>query len=55
MSQELSKNLREVNVILDLLGDAYKNNVQIIPDGKHNIGVTHCDDVLKLVKKYTGK
>ena len=27
MSQELSKNLREVNVILDLLGDAYKNKL----------------------------
>lgn len=27
MSQELSKNLKEVNVILDLLGDAYKDKL----------------------------
>ena len=27
MNQDLSKNFREINVILDLLGDVYKNKL----------------------------
>ena len=41
--------------VIDYLGEDYKDNIDLIKGGKHNIGVTHPKEVEEAILKYTLK
>lgn len=36
--------------VINYLGSEYKNNIKLIKDGMHNIGVTHVKEVIDIIK-----
>ncbi|MBQ8659281.1 MAG: alpha/beta hydrolase [Bacilli bacterium] len=41
--------------VMEYLGNTYEKNIEVVPGGKHNIGVTHSGETMKLIKSYVKK